>query len=207
MRNKRKLSKKDKYYNRLLIFVIISLIFMTINVCADENQLIIDNEKEIIEGNSFLVSVYIINENNYPEYQVEVEIKFNNESYNITSEDWQLAIIAPEVVDNTSFNIFASKIGYLSAISNITVINIEKQNLPRLIITLLDDDFIVDAGNQFSVLISDEIGNPIPNVTVGIQSFIDKICFAYTWESDDRRSGDMDYNILITGQNRNCEYP
>jgi hypothetical protein len=104
-------------------------------------------------------------------YQIDVLIEFNNKLYNITAENPEIIIKAPLVYNNTNFTIIASKDGYKTAVANISIINRDQQNVQQLIITLLDDDFIIEAGAQFSVLVTNKTGVPISNAIVGIQSY------------------------------------
>jgi hypothetical protein len=169
--------KKITHFLNLIIINIIIFCLLTIQLNAKEdlqnNQLIIDFPNEIYEGYNFPISVYILT-NNTPYYQIDVQIIFNNKSYNITYDEPEIIIEAPQVNQDTYFKIVAIKTGYLNDENYILIINNENENKSNLIITLLDNDFIVDGNTYFSVLISDEKGIPISNATVGIQSYISK---------------------------------
>jgi hypothetical protein len=171
MRNNTRLDLRKILISNVITIIFVLFVIISAHVNAQEKQLIIDVISEVYEEADFLVSVYTITENDTPVYQIDVIIEFNNELYNITAENPEITITAPEITENTFFTIFASKNGYESAVTNISVLKKEHQDVQQLIITLLDDDFIIDAGNQFSVLVTNKTGAPISDVIVGIQSF------------------------------------
>ncbi len=77
-----------------LLILLFSNIFSSNLVTAQEEGLILDvtNESyeqigEIEEGEYFLVSTYISDEDNQPIYQIGVEIEFNGKIYQITIEN------------------------------------------------------------------------------------------------------------------------
>jgi len=172
MRKKTHLVTGSNYIPALLILIIALSILIPYQVSAQEKQLIIDVAKEVYESENFSISVYIINENASPEYQIDVVIDFNNKNYNITAENPEITVMAPQISKDVVFIITASKTGYESAIANISVIKREAQNESQLVIT--PDGYTVDANKQFSVLVTDKTGNLIPGATVGIQSYTGK---------------------------------
>jgi len=155
-----------------LLIILFSNIFTSNLVTAQEQELILDvtNESyehvsEMEEGEYFLVSAYILDEDNQPVYQTGVEIEFNGEKYQITIEDdnFEISIEAAQVSEDTIFTVKASKTGFKSDNVNITVLN-----KPQLIIT--PDSYTVEANKQFSVVVTDENGKFVAGTTVGIQS-------------------------------------
>ena len=70
--------------------------------------------------------------------------------------------------EDTEYNITEVKQGYESAEDKITVLN----KLPTLVVT--PDEFTIDAGKSFSVLITDsETGNPVEGASVYIENVYD----------------------------------
>lgn len=164
----------------LTIFVIL---FLNISIIApgsvaQGNQLhlhLTDDEgypiDEISEEEYFIISVYAFNESDIPEWKIDVDIEFNDIYYTI-EETGEITIKAPKIDQDTSFVILASKEGYNSTNGTITILNNEsKDELLKLIIE--PEQYTVDAGNQFSVLVKDEDGNTMPGAEVAIQSFGD----------------------------------
>jgi len=155
-----------------LLILLLSNIFISILVTAQENGLILDitNESyeqigEIKEGEYFLVSAYILNGDNQPIYQTGVEIEFNSKTYQISTEDenFEIIIETPQVSEVTMFTVKASKTGFISDNVTITILN-----KPQLTIT--PDSYTVEANKQFSVVVTDENGESVEGATVGIQS-------------------------------------
>ncbi len=186
--------KKIFYYNRiinvkidLMFIIVLILLFFIVNFSnADEvnqnNQLIIDSPMEVNEENNFYISVYTL-KNNTPFYQIDVKIIFDNKIYNITYDEPEIIIKAPNVNENTYYTINAEKNGYLSDETYIMIINNQDKNKSNLIITLLDNDFIVEGNSYFTILVTDEKGIPISNTTVGIQNYISEDSIFYTDEN------------------------
>jgi len=164
---------RDRHITPILMLFI--LLFFIINVTylvtAQEEQLYIDTDvNEIEEGKEFLVYVYILNETGFPVYQTDVEISFNDQQYQITDsgEYPGVPIQAPPVDEDTEFTITAEKEGYNSTTHEITVLN----KLPRLVVT--PDEFTIDAGKSFSVLITDsESGDEVEGASVYIENVYD----------------------------------
>jgi len=114
---------------------------------------------EIYEGENFLVSTYTLNENSNPVYQIDVEIEFDGNTSQITTEYPEITLKAPQISEDTPYIIKASKDGYAPAEETITILNKQLQ----LIITL--DDYVVKANERFSVTVTDnENKNPVADV-------------------------------------------
>jgi len=173
---RKKIYLQTKNTHVVIKLTLLILLFSNISgsnlVTAQEDGLTLDvtNESyeqigEIEEGEHFLVSAYILDEYNQPIYQIGVVIEFNEKIYQITIEDenFEIAIEAPQVYEDTMFTVKASKTGLMSNNVTITVLN-----KPQLIIT--PDAYTVEANKQFSVVITDENGKSVAGVTVGIQS-------------------------------------
>jgi hypothetical protein len=120
--------------------------------------------ERIFENEEFYVSVYSLDENGTPTYLVNVIIEFNFKNYEITAEEPELVLVAPEVSRDSVVSINANKSGYISAQREILVEN-------KLHLIIIPDDYTVDANKQFSVLVMDEDQNPVEGVLVGIQSY------------------------------------
>lgn len=164
----------------LTIFVILFLNILIIapGSVAQGNQLhlhITDDEgypiDEIYEEEYFIISVYSFNESDIPEWKIDVDIEFNDIHYTI-EKTGEITIKAPKIDQDTSFVILASKEGYNSTNGTITILDNESQGEPLKLI-IEPEEYTVDAGNQFSVLVKDEDGNTIPGAEVAIQSFGD----------------------------------
>jgi len=173
---RKKIYPQTKNNHVVIKLTLLILLFSNISssnlVTAQEDGLILDvtNESyeqigEMEEGEHFLVSAYILDEYNQPIYQNGVVIEFNGKIYQITIEDenFEIAIEAPQVYEDTTYTVKASKTGLMSDNVTITVLN-----KPQLIIT--PDAYTVEANKQFSVVITDENGKSVAGVTVGIQS-------------------------------------
>lgn len=146
----------------VILTILVILLFSNI-VLAEEQQLFIDVNDEVYENEDFLVSAYTLNQDNVPAYQIGVEIEFNSVPYNITDESAAVLIKAPQVSEDTSYVITASKGGYISAEATITVFNRQ----PKLSITL--DSYTVKTNEKFSVVVNDENDDPVPGAAVAIQ--------------------------------------
>lgn len=149
------------------------LSILQIQANASENNLIFEITDEsyekisqIYENEYFLVSIYVLNNQNQPEYQTDVQIEFNNQLYNTVFNEGNPEIIlqSPEVDAETKYLLKAAKDGYIAAYENITILN-----QPQLI--LVPEKYTVDAHDQFSILVIDENQNPVEDVIVGIQSY------------------------------------
>ena len=157
----------------ILVILLFSNIFIVSSpVYAQEEELIIDvtNDSyeeidEIYEEEDFFVSVYTLGEGGVPDYQIGVEIEFDGKTYQITAENPEITLKAPQVSENTIYTIRASKSGYAPVEKNITILNKLK-----LIVTL--DKYTVKANERFSVVVKDENENPVKDATVYIQSVL-----------------------------------
>jgi hypothetical protein len=177
-----KIKLKNKL-NKLILLIIIFYLtsyLNNVNLKADidnyQNQLIIDAPDIINEDTNFEVSVYTLI-NNSPNYQINTIIIFDNKTYNITYVNPEIIIKSPIVKKDTLFQIIAKKDGYIDDNKFIMILNEIEQNKSKLIITILENDFLIEGNTYFDILITDEEGFPIVNVTVGIQNYFsdDKI--------------------------------
>jgi hypothetical protein len=134
-----------------------------IPINAQKSQLRIDCSNEIYENEDFSVSVYILNKNNSPEYQIDVEIELNNEIFMTTEEYPELILKAPNVENDGFYDILARKKGFYSNNSTILIKN-------KLKLIVIPDSYTINENEQFSVIVKDENNNPVENATVAIQS-------------------------------------
>lgn len=161
---------KYKNINNVLILVMIFLL-LTITLShqnINAQRLIIQVEEEVIEGQTFKVSV--LDEDaigNTTPWLVNVTILFYGIEYQITEEDedGEKNIRAPEVSKDIYYQISASKDGYESNKTYILV-----KNKPQLIVT--PQDLIIEADKKFWVKITEdtENGKVVSGVKVWIQS-------------------------------------
>jgi hypothetical protein len=169
MRSKIHLKIKVRYI--VILTILLILLFSNIIVVAQEQRLFIEVNDEVYENEDFLVSAYtLLDENDVStvQFQIGVEIEFNGMSYNITDESAAVVSIkAPQVSEDKPYLLIASKDGYASAETNITVLNRQ----PKLSI-ILDGSYTVKTNEKFSVVVKDENDNPISGATVAIQSGI-----------------------------------
>lgn len=175
MRKKAHLVTRSSYITLLILIIALSIL-VPYQVSAQEKQLIIDVTKEVYESENFSVSVYDPNLENASPYLINVLIEFDGEQYNITENDenGEIILAAPQISKDTIFTITASKTGYESATTNISVIKKETQNESQLAITPDGSIYTIDANKQFSVIVTDETGKTISEATVGIQSYTGK---------------------------------
>lgn len=159
--------------NSYKIFILILfIIFMQYPIYPAEPQLYIDTVDRVSSGEYFTVSVFDPSLKNTTPYLVNVLVIFNNKEYVITEEEnGEITLLAPQVITNTTYKIEAYKEDYRPGFKNITVIP-AKHNHSSLVITL--KSFIVSANEKFLVLVTDEEGIPIENVTVRIENFTGK---------------------------------
>jgi hypothetical protein len=161
---------------KYLIFFQIFFLLLTNNIFANNNlyekQLILDMPIEIYEGQIFSISVYTF-ENNTPEYQINSTIFFNNKSYKITNENPELSIDAPNVIEDTIFEISATKYGYIETKAYILIKDINNENQSQIIITILDNNFYIEGNSYFLVLITDEKGTILPDVKISIKNYFE----------------------------------
>ncbi len=158
-------------YKHILIFL---LLILPINIIAAET--IIATPGEILE----IVALEEVNEEEFfsisvmdPEivedspWLIDVIIEFNGDIYQI-NETAEFMIQAPQVNQDTNYTIKASKEGYTPINKTILIRDTEIK-----VLVISHDDFVVDAGERFSVTITenDKNGDPVVGVGVAIQSF------------------------------------
>jgi hypothetical protein len=133
---------------------------------AQNSSLRIYTIDEVYELETFAVSVYTL-QNQSPEFLNNVTIHFNGAIFVISpdNENYEVILTAPDVDENSTFFITATKEGYVNTTKNITI-------LPKRRLVITPDVYTVDANTQFSVLITDDNGQPVNGVTVAIESFI-----------------------------------
>jgi hypothetical protein len=166
MRKKRGSIRRDSAIAILYILciLIVFTIFVPHSAMAQGDELIIDVIDNIYEYEEFIVSVYTLDEEGIPYYQIDVYIGFDGKIYNITDESAEITLQAPEVSEDKPHTINATKTGFVSNTTTILVKN--KQQLK-----VIPDEFTVEANTQFSVMITDETETPISGATVGIQGY------------------------------------
>jgi len=166
MRKKRGSIRRDSAIAILYILciLIVFTIFVPHSAMAQGDELIIDVIDNIYEYEEFIVSVYTLDEEGMPYYQIDVYIGFDGKVYNITDEPAEITLQAPEVSEDKPHTINASKTGF---VPNATTILIK--NKPQL--SVIPDEFTVEENARFSVLVEDESGTSISGATVGIQGY------------------------------------
>jgi len=176
MRNKKQAKNKTDFtliLTLVLLLLISSTPIFSININAQEEDslnILITNTydepiNQIEENTYFKISVY----NSTGVFLSNITIEFNGKQYLLNNEEsLELEILAPLVDKNTTFNIIASKSGYRTVNSSITVLNI-----PLLVITHYGG-YIVDEGEKFSVKVTkdSENGEAVKGATVAIQNVI-----------------------------------
>lgn len=154
------------------IYILLSLLILLFPsiVLAEESQLDIsitdmnDEEiSEIYENEHFKVSVLDTNQEETP-YLTDVNIEFNDLPYTI-GESAEIVLQAPEVDSDRTFVIYASKEGYISSNKSIEILSTLTKKLE-----MSTDYDVVDGGDLFSVTVTDESGNPLSKVLVGIEN-------------------------------------
>jgi hypothetical protein len=166
MRRKKHSRIRDNYITIsliLLVLLLCNIFIISSPVAAQGEQLIIDVVDEVYENEDFFVSVYIINNSGIPTFLIDVELVFNGDPYYITDQGSGVATIqAPQVDEDTAYTITASKDGYASNQTTITVLN-------KLQLYVTPDEHTIEANKLFSVTVTDENENPIADATVAIQ--------------------------------------
>jgi len=162
-------SKIRNYYiiiSVILFILLFSNVFISFNiVSAQEKQLFIDTTDKIYENEDFLISAYTLDENGTPTFQIDVEIEFDGEAYQIIDDSAVASIKAPQVSEDTPYTIKASKTGYASAENTITILN-------KLDLELTLDKHTVEENERFCVTVKDEKETPVENAKVWIQSVV-----------------------------------
>jgi len=134
-------------------------LYLMITGTAEEEEPI----TEVYENEYFKVSAYLLDEHDFPQFQANVIITFNDNSYQTTEDDIEVLLVAPLVTSNTVLNISASKEECIGANASLTVLN-------HLRLILTPETFTVEAGHHFSIVVTDETGAPVSGVIVGIQN-------------------------------------
>ena len=164
-----------RYISTFILLLVLLFSIITIAQGKDLDIKITDladhDISQINEGNFFKVSVLDPESEEATPFLSGVTIEFNSNFYQI-DETLELMLTAPDVDEDTSVIITATKEGYNSTNKSIIILDNEtEENLIQLVIT--PEKYTVDAGEKFSVLIKDEDDNPISEAMVGIQSFGD----------------------------------
>lgn len=152
----------------LSIFLLLLLnILITKDVIADQGErLEIVAPEEVYEEEYFSISVMDPEIIDGSPWLIDVEIEFNGDIYQI-DETAEVQIQAPIVDQDTEYTIRASKEGYNSTNTSITILN---KKIKKLYIIPLDG-WTVDTDQTFTVRVTDDSGNPVGQAEVAIQSF------------------------------------
>ena len=114
------------------------------------------------EGESFIVTTMSIDGE-----PLEADVTFNNLHYSTSQSTGNVTIYAPQVTENTEFDVIASASGYDDCLETMTVLNVED---PQLFVTAPST---VPEGEQFSVSVIDSLGRHISGATVSLIKTID----------------------------------
>ena len=143
----------------LLLFIIIG--FPSILSASSENvsDLSIVCPNQVNESRAFIVTIQAGND-----VIANATVLFNGEE-NLTDQYGKVIFYAPRVLpsENKTYIISASKTGYNNTTKNITIINIP-QLFPIISPTHIEE------GANFTVLITDDEGQSIPNVTIAFNN-------------------------------------
>jgi len=171
--------RKNKEYkikiSLLNILILILLISTTTsNALANIQSIQIHIEpEEVNENDYFKVSTYIITESEEIEFLIDVNITFDGQTYIITekSDNYEVKIKAPFVDNDEPTVIYATKQGYKTNYTQITIKNIK----PPL--KIVPQDYIIPAGDYFYVTIyeNNKDGNTVEGANVYISSYGDKM--------------------------------
>jgi hypothetical protein len=157
------------------IFIIFIINIFTSNpiLANSEKRLEIFTPEEVFEEEYFTISVIDPDIAEDSPWLIDVTIEFNGNIYQI-QETAELEIQAPNVNQDSNYIIKASKEEYNTSNKTIIVKNIEIKDL-----VVSHDDFVVEAGERFSVTVTenDKYGDSVSGVRIAIQSFGE---FAYT---------------------------
>jgi hypothetical protein len=170
MRRNNDLTDKFNFNIIFICFILLLLTssFISLNIKAAPGEFLeIVTIDEVNEEEFFSISVMDPEIIENSPWLIDVTIEFNGIIYQI-NDSAELEIKAPKVSKDTSFSIKASKEGYNSTNKSIVVLN----NEIRLLV-ISHDDFVVEAGERFSVTITenDKNGEPVEGVRIAIQSF------------------------------------
>ncbi|UCF50077.1 MAG: hypothetical protein JSU91_00945 [Thermoplasmatales archaeon] len=169
---RRKVYLKNNFnYKPILIFLCIIFVF---NIFSTEILIALPGEileivapEEVNEEEYFSISVMDPEIVEDSPWLIDVIIEFNGDFYQI-DETAEVMIQAPQVNQDTNYIIMASKEGYKTENKTIIVLNTEIKEL-----VISHDDFVVDAGERFSVTITEnnKDGDPVEGVLIAIQSY------------------------------------
>jgi len=151
------------------VFIIFSLLYVFSPCCAQESSIGIDVAPKVVESNqNFSVSVYDPSIQNGSPYLVDVTILFNKEYFQILpdNENGEITLTAPEVLVNKTFYIEAF---YEELQTNTSILVIPNKTHPETDLVITTDTYVVEAYEDFSILITDKNGKPIENVLVIIE--------------------------------------
>ena len=114
------------------------------------------------EGESFIVTTMSIDGE-----PLEADVTFNNLHYSTSQSTGNVTIYAPQVTENTEFDVIASASGYDDCLETMTVLNVED---PQMFVTAPST---IPEGEQFSVSVIDSLGRHISGATVSLIKTID----------------------------------
>ncbi len=169
---RRKVHLKNIFnYKPILIFLfflfIINIFATELLIAAPGEKLEIVASEEVNEEEYFSISVMDPEIEEDSPWLIDVIIEFNGDFYQI-NETAEVMIQAPQVNQDTNYIIKASKEGYTTENKTIIVRNTEIK-----VLVISHDDFVVDAGERFSVTITEDNqdGDPVVGVMIAIQSY------------------------------------
>ncbi|MCJ7572243.1 MAG: hypothetical protein MUO82_10285 [Candidatus Thermoplasmatota archaeon] len=129
--------------------------------------------EDVNENDYFKVSAYIITESEEIEFLIDVNITFDGQTYIITdeSDNHEVKIKAPSVDTDKPFIIYATKPGYKTNYTQITIKNIKP------LLKIVPQDYIIPAGDFFYVTVYEynKDGNTVEGANVYISSHGDKM--------------------------------
>lgn len=165
-------------------------------VDASKTMYIEVESSAIVSGEVFSVSIYDPTIQNETPYLTNVVFIFNEETYQIPIDDenGEILIKAPSVLVNTTFVIEAYKEGYDPANTTIHILARETEPSYELHITLLNDEKTIKSFQEFTILVTDLLGNPIQGATVYAQESNQKEQFYIT---------DINGTATLTAPNNN----
>ena len=153
----------------IFLFILFSFnILVTKQTSAEPGEnLEIVVQDEVDEEEFFFVSVMDPEILEDSPWLIDVIIEFDGRQYKI-NDSAEVEIQAPQVNQDKEYIIIASKEGYNPSNKTIIVRNFEIVSL-----FISHDDFVVDAGERFSITVTenDKNGKPVVGVRIAIQSF------------------------------------
>ena len=172
-------TRKNKEYKIKisLLNILILLLFIsstTINALANIPSIQIHVEpEEVNENDYFKVSAYYITESEEIKFLIDVNITFDGQTYMITEENdnYEVKIKAPSVDTDEPFVIYATKQGYKTNYTQITIKNIKP------LLKIIPQDYIIPADDYFYVTVyeNNKDGNTVEGANVYISSYGDKM--------------------------------